>query len=132
MPEVDSPQLSATLTAPDGTSKEDLYSLSDEIMNRILEIEAVETVGAMSSGGGTGGMIMLGGGSDNQTSFYILLKEQISQSNRDVERLIYEKTEDMDVEIDVSASNMDISVLWKWYTIKYKRPEFRYINGDFQ
>ena len=111
MPEVDSPQLSATLTVPNGTSKEDMYNLSDEIMNRILEIEAVETVGALSSGGGTGGMIMLGGGSDNQTSFYILLKEQRSQTNRDVERLIYEKTEDLDVEIGVSASNMDISVL---------------------
>jgi multidrug efflux pump subunit AcrB len=49
--------------------------------------------------------------SDNQTSFYILLKDQRSQTNRDVERLIYEKTEDLDVEIDVSATNMDISVL---------------------
>ncbi|HHU48543.1 MAG: efflux RND transporter permease subunit [Caldicoprobacterales bacterium] len=111
MPDVDSPQLSAVLTVPDGTGREDMYSLSDEIMNRILEIDAVETVGAMSISEGREGTIMLGGGSDNQTSFYILLKDQRSQTNRDVERLIYEKTDDLDVEMDVSATNMDISVL---------------------
>jgi hypothetical protein len=36
------------LTVPDGKGREDMYSLSDEVMNRILEIDAVETVGAMS------------------------------------------------------------------------------------
>jgi multidrug efflux pump subunit AcrB len=111
LPEVDSPQLSVTLTVPDGTSKEDLYVLSDEIMTRILEIDAVETVGALSGSSGNEGTLMLGRGSDNQTSFYILLKEKRSQTNRDVERLIHEKTEDLDAEIDVSAAGMDISIL---------------------
>jgi len=109
MPEVDSPQLSATLIMPDNSDREAAYAMSDEVMSRILEIEAVETVGAIGSN--QSGMFMARGGSSNQTSFYILLKEQRNLTNRDVERLIYEKTKDLDAEINVSASNMDMSVL---------------------
>ena len=58
MPEVDS-SLSVTLTVPDGTSKGRLVCLSDEIMTCILEIDAVETVGALSGSSGNEGTLML-------------------------------------------------------------------------
>ena len=111
MPEVDSPQLIATLTVSEEKGRKELYSLSDEVMSRILEIDAVETVGAMSGSETSGGTVILGGTSDNQTSFYILLKEKRSQTNKDVERLIYEKTKDLDAEIEVSSTGMDITML---------------------
>jgi multidrug efflux pump subunit AcrB len=111
MPDVDSPQMTAALTAPEGISREEMYELSDEIMNRILEIEAVETVGAMSGSEGIGMLMSGAGGSGNQTSFFILLKDERSLSNRDVERLIYEKTEDLNADINVTANNMDITML---------------------
>jgi len=111
MPDVDSPQLSVRLTVPVGTKKEELYSLSDEVMNRIMEIDSVETVGAMSSSGVSEGTILLGGGSENQTSFYVLLKDKRSLTNKDIEQLIYEKTNDLNAEIDVSTNTMDISML---------------------
>jgi len=108
--EVDSPQMSATMTMPKGSTREETYAMSDEVMKRILEIEAVETVGAIS--GGQSGMRFFGGrSSDNEMTFYILLKDGRSLKNTDVERLIYEKTADLNVEMSVSASNMDISVL---------------------
>jgi multidrug efflux pump subunit AcrB len=107
--EVDSPQMSATMTMPKGSTPEETYAMNDEVMNRILKIEAVETVGAMS--GGQSGLGFLSGGSDNGTTFYILLKDNRSLSNTDVERLIYENTADIDMEMSVSASNMDISML---------------------
>lgn len=110
MPEVDSPQMSATLKMPKGASREETYAMNDEVMKRILEIEAVETVGAMS-GGGQSGLTLMGRGSGDSTTFYILLKEKRNLTNRDVEKLIYEKTKDLDAEIEVSATNMDISIL---------------------
>ncbi len=109
MPEIDSPQLSASIVMPKDTSRQETYNINDEVMNRILEIEAVETVGVMS--GQQSGMALMGGGSDNESTFYILLKDSRTLTNRDVEKLIYEKTDDLDAEITVNASNMDISVL---------------------
>ncbi|NLW12191.1 MAG: MMPL family transporter [Clostridiaceae bacterium] len=107
MADMDSPQMSASMTMPQGSSREDTYAMNDLISSRIIEIEAVETVGAMA-GGGTAGF--MGGGGDG-TSFYIMLREDRSLTNKDVERLIYEKTADLDVEMSVTASNMDMSAL---------------------
>lgn len=109
MPEVDSPQMSATLEMPKGSNQEDTYAMADKVINRILGIKGVETVGA-TSGGGTG-LAMMGGSSDDTISFYILLKEKRDATNKDIEKLIYDRTKDLDAEISVSASNMDISAL---------------------
>jgi HAE1 family hydrophobic/amphiphilic exporter-1 len=110
---MDSPQMSASVTVPKGSTREETYAMNDKVMDRILEIEAVETVGAMSGGQSGLGILggRLGGGSGNGTTFYILLREDRSQSNKDVERLIYEKTADLDAEISVSSSTMDITML---------------------
>jgi HAE1 family hydrophobic/amphiphilic exporter-1 len=40
-----------------------------------------------------------------------MLRENRSLTNKDVERLIYEKTADLDIEMSVTASNMDMSAL---------------------
>ncbi|NLW89469.1 MAG: MMPL family transporter [Clostridiaceae bacterium] len=112
MPPIDSPQMSMSVKMPEGFGQEDSYRLNDEVMKRVLEIEAVETVGVMSGGGS--GMALLGGsfsGSGGSSTFYMLLKEQRSMSNIDVQRQIYERTADLEAEITVTASNMDISVL---------------------
>ncbi|UNC91367.1 efflux RND transporter permease subunit [Candidatus Contubernalis alkaliaceticus] len=113
MPAVDSPQMSATFTMPEGSTTEELYEMSDEVMTRILEIDAVENVGA--SAGSSGALAGLGGGltgsSSESSSFYILLKDDRSITNLDVERLIFEKLQDLEGEVSVSASNMDMSVL---------------------
>ncbi len=112
MPPIDSPQMSASIAMPEGRSRMETNAMNDEVMRRILEIEAVETVGVMSGGGS--GRAVLGGmmsGSENGATFYILLEEDRSMTNMDVEREIYEKTADLDVEVSVTASNMDLSVL---------------------
>lgn len=109
IPEVDSPQMSATLTMPEGSEKEEIFAVSDEVMGRILEIDAVASVGAFSGSGG--GMRMMMGPSSGGTSFYILLKDNRTMTNRDVERLILEKTSDLDAELSVSSSEMDLSAL---------------------
>ncbi|MGL6107101.1 efflux RND transporter permease subunit [Romboutsia sp.] len=106
MPTMDSTQMTATLTMAKEAKKEDTYSASDEFIDKLLTIEDVETVGAMEGAG------MMGQpASKNSMSFYIILKEDKKLSNTQVEDIIYEKTKDMDCEIKVSASNMDMSAL---------------------
>jgi len=109
--EMDSPQMSVSMKMPKESTREEIYKMNDEVMNRILEIEAVETVGAMSGQQSGLGIMGRSTSSDNETTFYILLKEERSLTNKDVERLIYEKTADLDAEISVSSTNMDISML---------------------
>ncbi|SFN70923.1 efflux RND transporter permease subunit [Proteiniclasticum ruminis] len=110
IPEVDSPQMSASYEASEGLETDEVNALNDDIVERILSIDAVETVGVMR--GGSGFMGFGGGGGTNNgdaSTFYILLKDERSLSNKEVEQLIYENTEDLGGEMSVSASNMDIS-----------------------
>ncbi len=112
IPEIDSPQMSASFEAPDGLTTDEVNALNDQVAERILSIEAVETVGVMrGGGGGVMGMGMGGPESPGTSTFYILLEEDRELTNRDVEKLIYEKTEDLGGEVSVSASNMDLSAL---------------------
>ncbi len=104
IPTMDSTQMTATLTMPQGSKKSDTYALSDEFIDKLLTIEDIDTVGAMESGG------MMGTKSEGM-SFYIILKEDKKHTNTEVEDLIYEKTKDMNCDIKVSASNMDMSAL---------------------
>ncbi|MGL5345846.1 MAG: efflux RND transporter permease subunit [Peptostreptococcaceae bacterium] len=104
MPTMDSTQMTATLTMPKESKKSDTYKMSDKFIDTLLTIEDIETVGAMES---TGMMGQAGEG----MSFYIILKEEKKLSNIEVEDLIYEKTKDLECEIKVTASNMDMSAL---------------------
>lgn len=111
IPEVDSPQMSASFEAPEGLDTSEVNALNDQVAERILSIEAVETVGVMRGDGG-GFMGFSGGGGMNSggaATYYILLKDDRSLTNKEVENLIYDKTEEFGGEISVTASNMDIS-----------------------
>lgn len=110
MPEMGGNQMTLTAQVPDGTTREDAYALADEIMDRTLDQQGVEYVGAMS-GGGTS---LLGGGSSDTVSsfsFYILLDEEASKDNSKVAAAITEATADVGAEISISTSNMDMSAL---------------------
>jgi multidrug efflux pump subunit AcrB len=109
IPEVDSPQMSASYDAPEGLETSEVNALNDELIERMLTIDAIETVGVMR--GGEGFMGFGGGGRNGAdvSTFYILLKDKRTLTNKEVEQLIYEKTEDLGGELSVSANNMDIS-----------------------
>lgn len=110
MPEMGGNQMTLTAQVPDGTTREDAYALADEIMDRTLDQQGVEYVGAMS-GDGTS---LLGGGSSDTVSsfsFYILLDEEASKNNSKVAAAITEATADVGAEINISTSNMDMSAL---------------------
>lgn len=113
MPSMDSTQMTMSMTMPEGTvDLKETAEMSDEIISRVLEIEDIETVGAMV-GGSSMSMLGLGGGDSevDTVSYYILCKEDKTLSNEEISQLIMEKTADLNCEISVSASSMDMSAL---------------------
>ena len=110
MPEMESTQASVTVTMPRGTSVEDAGKMTDQVMERLSALEDVEEIGAMVSSGSS--MSMLGGGSSSNTStMYLILSEQKQLSGEELEEEVLNLTRDLDCEISVSASMMDMSAL---------------------
>ncbi len=83
MPEMESTQMTITISAPEEgeeISEEKLQEMSTETMKRIMEIDGIDTVGAMSGGGM---MSSLSGGSGDSISMYILLDEETDKTNEE-------------------------------------------------
>lgn len=110
MPEMESTQMTVNLTLDEGTDLEDTKRISDEAIEKIREVADVETVGARVGSGSS--MSMLTGGSGNDTvTMYVILKEDRELSNQEVTDQIKEKTKNLDCEVEVNASAMDMSAL---------------------
>ena len=72
MPEMSSPQLQATLEMPKDSKPTQIKKEADRAVERIQQVEEVETVGAMMN---TSETQIMGAGSANTVSFYIMLKQ---------------------------------------------------------
>ena len=112
IPDMSSNQLSITVTMPDKTAKEDAFATADSVMDAVMSIDGVETVGAMS--GGTDSMVMMTNSAENDTStftFYVLLGDKAPKA-KVVEQEIYDKTADLNCTLEVSSNGMmDMSTL---------------------
>ncbi len=112
MPEMRSTQMTATISIPkddDTMSKQDLYEKSNEVMEQFLKVDGVETVGAMSGGGGM--MSMMSDGSDS-ISVYMLLNEDNKRSNQDIKKEMEEKVKNIPCDVSIEASAMDMSSMF--------------------
>ena len=108
MPEMESTQMTATYTPPEELSLEEAGKLSDQIIEKMLKINDVEAVGAMT---GSSGMM---GGADsdsNAITMYLILKEDKSKTNAQIVKEIEKSTKGIDGELEVQASAMDMSAL---------------------
>ncbi len=126
IPEMDSTQMTMTLTMPEeAETLEETAKLSDQVIDRVLEIEDIKNIGAMVGGSS---MAMLGLGSDDSfdtVSYYIECKEDKTHTNEEIADMITEKTKDLEGEISVSASSMDMSALMtSGVSIQVKGREF--------
>lgn len=109
MPEMESTQASLTVTMPEGSDFEEATAMSDQVVERIQDLADIETIGAMALGDT---MSLMGGGeSDTEISMYLLLKEDKELSSEEFEAEIAERTKDLNCEVAVSTSNMDMSTL---------------------
>lgn len=109
MPEMESTQATMTISVENGTPFSDLVSVSDEALKRIEDLPDIESIGAMSGGGS---FSMLGGSSSgNSVSVYLLLKEDKTLSNAQLEKELLDRTKDLPCQIEVSTQTMDMSAL---------------------
>ena len=110
MPEMDSTEISMTLTMPEGTPLKETAEQADELERRLLTLDDVIEVGAMSASGSSMGLVS-GDTATNEVSLYGLLKEDKKLTNQELKNEILKITEDMEAEIEVSTSSMDMSAL---------------------
>lgn len=108
MPEMNSTQMTATISAKEDQelTKDDLEKLGDEFVQKVKTIDDVKGVGAMSGSGGM--MSAMSSGKNQSLSVYIVLKEDMEHTNKEISKMIKQKTSSMDCDISISESTMDM------------------------
>ncbi|NLM52736.1 MAG: MMPL family transporter [Firmicutes bacterium] len=107
LPDMDSPQMSLSIEIPQD-SDQDLIALTNTVIERIAEIEDIDTIGAFQ---GQGLMLMSGERSGKTMSLYLVLKEKRTMSNKAIEGKIRALTADLEAKITVNTNNIDLSAL---------------------
>ncbi len=109
-PPMESPQIMINLETEENTPLQETAKISNQVIARISEIEDVDGIGAMTSS-----LAMIGIGTDdsesNSVSIYVRLVDDKELSNEELEELIVEKTQDIDVKLDIQTQTMDTSAL---------------------
>ncbi len=108
MPDMESTQISMDLETEKGTSLEETAEIADQVMERVGKLKDIEDVGGLVASAS-----MMGGGQaeNNSISFYATTKENPSMSNEQLKKEIEKVTKDLDGELTVNMSNMDMSAL---------------------
>lgn len=107
IPAMEENQMSLTITMPKEASFDDLKQTSNTIIEKLLTIDEIEKIGAMQNSGTN----ILSTSSDNSVTMYAILKEDRKSSSSDIEKKINELTQDLNCEISISTSNMDLSAM---------------------
>ena len=115
MPDMDSTQITMTLSLPKDTPLSQTADVTDSVIDRLREMEDVTDVGAMAS---TSSLSMLSGGgnsSTNETVVYISLREDKEKDNVEIAHDIRENIADIldanQAEAAIETSTMDMSAL---------------------
>lgn len=107
MPQMESTEVSMTLELEKGSTLQDTAKAADEVFECVKDIDDIEDIGAMI--GSTG--VMDTGSDTNTAQFYAITKENPKLSNNELKEAIEEATKDIDGELTVNMSSMDLSAL---------------------
>lgn len=102
MPEMDSPQVSVSIEMPEDATTAQGRKTCDTVIDRILSVDGVDTVGAME------GKTMMGGG---DLSLYVLLQQKRSGSSQQIAKEIEAACTDLDCTVTANGSTMDMSMM---------------------
>ncbi len=102
MPEMDSPQVSVSIEMPEDATTAEGREMCDTVIDRILSVEGVDTVGAME------GQTMMGGG---DLSLYVLLQQKRSGTSQQIAKEIEAACTDLDCTVTANGSTMDMSMM---------------------
>lgn len=108
IPDMQSTQISMSITTPEGTSLEDTAKAADQFTDQLMKLKDIGDVGGMAMSGG-----MMGGGNTvtNQVEFYALLAEKRTMSDEKLQKSIEKIAKEEGVELSISMSDMDMSAL---------------------
>lgn len=109
MPEMESTQVSMTVSVDPEQSFQELREAADQVVASLEDIPDIESIGAMAGGGMMSAM--MGGDSDDSVSIYLILREDRQWGNEKLEREILKRTDPIDCQVDVETSSMDMSAL---------------------
>ena len=127
MPEMESTQVSMTVSVDKDKTFEDLTNASDQVIAAIQDIKDIESIGAMAGGGGMSSMM---GGSSDSVSMYLVLREDRTLSNEELEKELRKRTEDIPCEVEIQTSSMDMSALGgSGITIQIKGKDLDQLQG---
>lgn len=101
MPEMDSPQVSVSIEMPEDATTAQGREMCDTVIDRILSVDGVDTVGAME------GKTMMGG----DLSLYVLLQQKRSGSSQQIAKEIEAACTDLDCTVTANGSTMDMSMM---------------------
>ncbi|MDY5782394.1 MAG: efflux RND transporter permease subunit [Gemmiger sp.] len=115
IPEMSTNQLSVTVEMPEDTAKEDAFATADAVMDQLIAIDGIETVGAMSGGAATGAIAGMSTGSSTDNTrfvYYIVLNDEGGKNQAAIRQQIADRTADLPCEVKTSSSGMaDMSSL---------------------
>ena len=107
MPAMESTEVSMTLEMERGSTMEETAAAADEVVERVSRLEDIEDIGAM-----IGSTSMLSTDSSTETAqFYAITKEKPKLNNEELKKEIKKVTKDLDGELTVNMSSMDMSAL---------------------
>ena len=88
-------QISATISAKEDQTLTfgELTEMADEVVEKAMTIDGIETIGAMAGGSA---LSMMGSSSTDSISMYMILDEESEVSSADVIEQLDEQTKDMD------------------------------------
>ena len=103
-------QISATISAKEDQTLtfDELTEMADEVVEKALTIDGIETIGAMAGGSA---LSMMGSSSTDSISMYMILDEESEVSSAEVTAQLDELTRDMDCEVTTDTSASDMTAL---------------------
>ena len=115
MPDMDSTQITVSVTLPDDTALADTAEVTDEVVNRLMGIEEVIDVGAMANSSSMSALTGGGNTATNATTIYISLDEDKERDNEtiaaQIDTMLSDIKEEKQAEIGIETSTMDMSAL---------------------
>lgn len=111
MSDMDSTQFSVRVQLSDEATFKETKEITDTVVNRLLEMEEVQNVGAMVSASTAQMLMGDSSGKNNATEIYVTTVPDKKRSNEEIADLILENTKDLDAEITVNIESMDMSAM---------------------
>ena len=109
MPETDSRQVMVTMEMPPESTAGEARDAADTLIERIEQIDGVQTVGAMEGGLMSG--MMGGSSSSGSMMMYVLLEDDRSATSNEIAAEIEKTAEDLPCTLTASGSGLDMSAL---------------------